>query len=639
MLITATHRSARWQPLRVSLWVALFFVIGRVIFRVVFGGASGSGSALPSIARIDLPGFFSSVHLFGPVTLGGISQSVMTAVPVAAFIVASGLLFSLIDIRRLLLRTRRWGGGTASLSAVLIALAVLPQLRQTAARRARARRLRARRPGLSGTIAPLVGSTVERASALAASLEARGFLNASRLSEPDCAAPVRAQSLSLRLENGRLLLRDVTFTLTPGTLTLVTGATGAGKTTLLRAMTGLFESFDHGTVTGDVSLGGINRRGLSARATADFVAYVPQDVRSSFAGVSVAEEIGLVLALRGQHRDAIDARVSLLAREMRLSHLLERPVDNLSTGEATLVALAAALVGEPSIVLIDEPFADLDEDALGRVAQLLARLAHETGITFVIAEHRTERLQALAHARLHISDGNIERVDVTAAIQVAAREVPQPDKDASPVLAVVGPNGSGKTSLLWKLALPRGALAPGVRLVPDNPVDLFDRESVAEECRAQDARQKRASHTIRTPDVSSLHVVSSLLGSTVDLNAHPRDLSTGQQRALAIALQLQSRPQYLLIDEPTRGLDDDARYELVALLARVRDRGTQVVIATHDHDFVRLLDARVIPVALAASVSTVASLSNLLPAAPSSTRGAATAAHDSVSARTKVTSS
>ena len=346
-----------------------------------------------------------------------------------------------------------------------------------------------------------------------------------------------------------------------------------------------------------------------------------------------------MLALRGEHRDAIDARVSLLAREMGLSHLLERPVDTLSAGEATLVALAAALVGEPSIVLIDEPFADLDEGALGRVAQLLARLAHETGITFVIAEHRTERLHSLAHARLHISDGNIERVDVTAAIQVAAREVPQRDKNASPVLALVGPNGSGKTSLLWKLALPRGVTAAGVRLVPDNPVDLFDRESVAEECHAQDARQKRVSRGIRTPDESSLHVVSALLGSTVDLNAHPRDLSTGQQRALAIALQLQSRPQYLLIDEPTRGLDDGARYELVALLARVHDRGTQVVIATHDHEFVRLLDARVIPVALAASLLTVASLSNLPSAAPSSARGVATAPHDSVSARKVVASS
>ncbi|MCF8540335.1 MAG: ECF transporter S component, partial [Aurantimicrobium sp.] len=217
MLTNGKRRDSRWQPLRLSLWVAAAFVVGRFVFRIVFGGAAGDGPALVSIPRVELPGFFASVNLFGPVTFSGLSNTILAALPLAAFIVASGLLFSLIDVRRLLMRTRAWGGGTASLSAVLIALAVLPELRMTAMRLVRARRLRGRRGGIRGVIAPLVGATVERASALAASLEGRGFLNTSRVAEPNCAAPIEANDVTLRLSDGRAILEGLTFALAPGT--------------------------------------------------------------------------------------------------------------------------------------------------------------------------------------------------------------------------------------------------------------------------------------------------------------------------------------------------------------------------------------------------------------------------------------
>ena len=593
MLTNGKRRDSRWQPLRLSLWVAAAFVVGRLVFRIVFGGAAGDGPALASLPRVELPGFFASVNLFGPVTLGGLSNTFLAALPLTAFIVASGLLFSLIDLRRLLMRTRAWGGGTASLSAVLIALAVLPELRMTALRLVRARRLRGRRGGLRGVIAPIVGATVERASALAASLEGRGFLNTSRVAEPNCAAPIEADDVTLRLSDGRAILEGLTFALTPGTLTLVTGATGSGKTTLLRALAGLFDSFDRGIQTGHLRVGGIDRQGLSARATAAFVSYVPQDPRSSFASVSVAEEIGLALALRGDNRHTVDARVAILARNMGVSHLLSRTVQELSAGEATLVALAAALISEPTVLLIDEPFADLDDVALDRVAGLLRTLALKTGITAVVAEHRITPLVSLAHARLHIAHGTIRTVGLDEPVDVAERMF---DEDSIardlelPIAAIVGPNGSGKTTLLWDLALPGGKSAPHIRLVPDNPIDLFGRESVSEECRANDARRDGTHDEVQT----TRGIVETLLGSTIDPDTHPRDLSTGQQRALAIALQLKSKPEYLLIDEPTRGLDHRARLELAGLLARVSARGTRVLVATHDRAFVRLINANLI---------------------------------------------
>jgi energy-coupling factor transport system ATP-binding protein len=69
------------------------------------------------------------------------------------------------------------------------------------------------------------------------------------------------------------------------------------------------------------------------------------------------------------------------------------------------------------------------------------------------------------------------------------------------------------------------------------------------------------------------------------MDAHPRDLSTGQRVALACALQVAAHPDLLLLDEPTRGLDSMARYRLDLLLRQLSARGTAIIFATHDAEF------------------------------------------------------
>ena len=176
------------------------------------------------------------------------------------------------------------------------------------------------------------------------------------------------------------------------------------------------------------------------------------------------------------------------------------------------------------------------------------------------------------------------------------------------VVALVGPNGAGKSSVLVALALGEGTRGEGsgslqtldggrVALVPDASDDLFTRDTVEGELRAAErrlARRKNGKHP--APGIAAAHLARLRGDATMPLGReHPRDLSAGERRILAIALQTLDNPQVLLIDEPTRGLDPAARTAVAAALRAAADSGAAVLIATHDLDFAHGLGARILP--------------------------------------------
>ncbi|HEY0640197.1 MAG TPA: ATP-binding cassette domain-containing protein, partial [Pseudonocardiaceae bacterium] len=172
-------------------------------------------------------------------------------------------------------------------------------------------------------------------------------------------------------------------------------------------------------------------------------------------------------------------------------------------------------------------------------------------------------------------------------------------------VALMGRNGSGKSSLLWALqgtgkrhggtVLVDGEdparLRPGPRrrrigLVPQQPTDLLYRETVADECRQSDAEASTAA--------GGTAALLERLVPGVPADAHPRDLSEGQRLAVALAVTLAVRPSVLLLDEPTRGLDLPAKAALAAVLGDLAGRGTAVLLATHDVEFVAAYASRVV---------------------------------------------
>lgn len=633
----------RLSRLRTAVIVAAGFVAIRVVYRLVFGVGAGSGALVLDLPRIQLPGPFASVSLFGPITTGGVAAAVLGALPFAVVILAIGLLGVVVDLPAAVARGAVRGPFRAISRALTIAWSTFPALRDAVQRVRVARALRGERSAAS-LVVPVLEQTIERAIALGASLEVRGFA-ASRAVEPADAPPVLVRDASLGFD-GRWILTSIGLELAEGTLTLVTGPTGSGKSTMLQAISGLFQHQLAGEQLGAITVAAIDRMVEPPRETASFVSVVPQDIRLSFVAATVAEELGFALAVRGVAAAAVRERVDEVADDLGIRGLLDRGTAQLSAGEACQVAIAASLVPRPRLLLLDEPLADLDAAARVRVVELLDRLAHESGVCVVVAEHAIEAWRDAADLRLELDGGRVRAIGAGGKKPVELRDArgigadtasrgfrssDEPGPSGAPrdvaqvrhlvvrhgdrvavddvslslsagrITALRGPNGAGKSSLLGALARPRSrgaVLVEGVdvaalgrrarrrrvALIPEAFDDLLFTTSVAEECRRADrlgsARTATATTFLRFLGVDQTEPAGARL-----LQCHPRDLSAGERMCLVLAIQLSARPALLLVDEPTRGLDDRARRLVGDALRSAADAGAAVLVATHDAAF------------------------------------------------------
>ncbi|MEI3848470.1 MULTISPECIES: ATP-binding cassette domain-containing protein [unclassified Microbacterium] len=426
-------------PLRAAAVLAAVFVAARVVYRVLFHGADGDGVVLLALPEIRLPAPFAHVVLLGPVTADGLWDAAAGALPIALAILAFGVLNAVVDLTRVFARASRRGPLRGVARALAIAAATLPSLADGARAVGFAQRLRGERAG-PRMLLPLLERTLERAGNVAAALELRGF--AGRGLDGDCLMPVEAHDVEIGFgpaRSGRggpesapdaVSRADAPRTasamadaaspgirlpaelfLHAGTLTLVSGATGSGKSTLLRAIAGLHSHTDGGWISGSLGVVGHERVPVPPRDLAQRVGVVLQHPREAFATELVRDEIGLSLELRGVAPVIAAARVAEVAERVGVASLLDRPTRGLSAGEATLVAIAAAIVEHPILLLVDEPLADLDADARRRIARLLDALAHDAGMSVVVAEHRVESLSGIADLVLRVRKGEVEPVE------------------------------------------------------------------------------------------------------------------------------------------------------------------------------------------------------------------------------------
>lgn len=208
-------------------------------------------------------------------------------------------------------------------------------------------------------------------------------------------------------ERSQPALREINVEIEQGELCLLAGRSGQGKSTLIRAACGLVPHFHGGTFAGSVSVVGMDTREHPPAQLGAHVGVLQGDSETQLVMSSVRAELALALESRGHGATAVARAVEEVALALGIDQLLERSTHDLSGGEKQRVALGAALVGRPRVVLLDEPTSQLDPVAGDELIGLLRRLNQEWDTTILLSEHRLERCLSAADRVIALDHGAI----------------------------------------------------------------------------------------------------------------------------------------------------------------------------------------------------------------------------------------
>lgn len=467
-------------------------------------------------------------------------------------------------------------------------------------------------------------------------------------------------------------LQEVSLELSSGEFCLLAGRSAQGKSTLLRAACGLVPHFHGGRFSGRVAVAGRDTRTHTPASLGEFTGVLFQDPETQLVTSSVRAELSLALESRGQHAAAVARGVEEVALALGIDHLLERATHDLSGGEKQRVALAAAIAGRPSLILLDEPTSQLDPVAGDELLALLRRLNQEWETTILLSEHRLERALSGADRVIALEDGRVAHDGSPRSFLAwAARAAPALQTPGAKLFSLAGiepPPASvreARAALRARGLLPAGAqggrsdaqpprqrrarrleaalamrgvwhelrdgpaILRGVTLAvrPGETVALMGRNGAGkstllrhaagllEPTRGRITRSGRVALLLQNPgdyflrdrvgaEASAGALAHAGLQSLATRN--PRDLSGGERQRLALAIvaggealdvtvtpagsrqhpAAAARPAAVVaLDEPTRGMDREAKAQLAAELQRRARLGQAVIVATHDPEF------------------------------------------------------
>jgi len=200
---------------------------------------------------------------------------------------------------------------------------------------------------------------------------------------------------------GRVILRDVTLAIGSGEFVGVLGPNGAGKTTLFRALLGLVAP----------SAGSLHVLGRPAARGAADIGYMPQ-ARSAPGGMRLSGEAFLAGAVHGERwglprLDAAErAEIGRVLGLVGAASLASRPLRTLSGGERQLLLLAQSLLGQPRLLLLDEPLLNLDPRRQHAIVALVRRLVRELGVTVLFSAHELNPLLGAIDRVLYLGGGH-----------------------------------------------------------------------------------------------------------------------------------------------------------------------------------------------------------------------------------------
>ena len=441
-------------------------------------------------------------------------------------------------------------------------------------------------------------------------------------------------------------LSQVSAAIAPGECVLLCGASGCGKTTVTKLINGLIPAFTPGCrLEGRVEVDGLDPGTTPMYELARKVGSVFQNPKSQFFNLDTDSELAFGLENEGRPPEEIRKRVSDTVDALHLQELQARNIFSLSGGQKQLLAFGSVYAMGPEIFVLDEPTANLDQDAIARLHDQIAGLKRQ-GRTVVIAEHRLYFLTDLIDRALYLRDGVLERTftreqfcaltdrerealglrtlipagcTLPAASPAGAKEGLSVEGltcayrkeplvfqalsfSARPgeVVSITGPNGVGKTTLSRCLCGLIREQAGQIRL-DGRPLNRKERQKAAF-CVMQDVNHQLFSDSVwgecrmSAPDApdSTVEEVLDSLHLLPFRERHPMSLSGGQKQRLAVATALLSEKPILIFDEPTSGLDYARMVEVSGVIRSLARHGRIVLVVTHDQEFMQRACDRVL---------------------------------------------
>lgn len=451
---------------------------------------------------------------------------------------------------------------------------------------------------------------------------------------------------------GVLALDHVDFAVHAGEVRALLGANGAGKSTLIRVLAGVERPDEGAVLLQGEPLGDGGVKEASARG----VATVYQEL-SLVPGLSVAENLFLGHWPRGRSGldyAAMRAASRTALTSLGVDIDPRREVASLTLAEQQIVEIARALQEQPQLLVLDEPTSALASAEVALVLRTVRAIAAR-GVGVIFVSHRMDEIRTVADSITVMRDGRVvasfdtgqastqdvvsamvgdqERVAAAStrvarrdgAVRLAVHELVVPPKlsgvtfeaRAGEVLGIAGLLGSGRTELLRAVAgydritggrvevdgracRPRPALMRrlGVGMTPENRkrdgvvLEMGVDENIVMSRYASVAPRGVLSQ--RRVDAAAAHVRDRLRIKVADLSAPIANLSGGNQQKAVIGRWLHAGSTVLLLDEPTRGVDVEAKAQIYRIMRSVADEGAAVVFVSSELEELPLACDRVL---------------------------------------------
>ena len=386
----------------------------------------------------------------------------------------------------------------------------------------------------------------------------------------------------------RDVFKDLTFAFETGKMTLLIGDTGVGKSTLFRILT----NFNELDFSGEVKLGDTLLSHLPIHKRVTYLSMMFQNPSRQFTMPTLYEELIFTLENLQTPSDQIDEKIQHAIALGKVEHLLHRDFLTLSGGEKQQVSLAVLLAMDSQIILLDEPFASVDQEARKRLIHLLSDLT-KMGKTVILCDHDRSLYADCVDHLVELKNGELFERDVALLKkELPSYQLARENTQRNPLLqlqhvscqfdskilftiedftfqqgitTLIGANGAGKSTLfraILQLQKYKGNMSYQGRKLKKSKQLYRHITAVVQDAEKQFIRTTPAEElnlsSLSSENQAKVQEALDLFGLADKMDSSLFHLSGGQKKIIQLLAILTLETPVILMDEPFTGLDKKA---------------------------------------------------------------------------------